>query len=49
MNKGGGAKGGEHGIFKTKRYSLLLDGLFNDSKYMSLKLDSLPPLCRQEH
>ena len=36
MNKGGGgAKGGEYGIFKTKSY-LLLDGLFNDCKYMSL-------------
>ena len=36
MNKGGGAKGDEYGIFKTKSYSLLLDELFNDSKYTSL-------------
>ena len=36
MNKGGGAKGGEYGIFKMKSYSLLLDELFNDSKHMSL-------------
>ena len=37
MNKGGGVKGGEYGIFKTKSYSsLLLDGWLNDYKYMSL-------------
>ena len=35
MNEGGGAKGGEYGIFKAK-ISLHLDELFNDCMYMSL-------------